>query len=418
MSTKRRRWHSRRARAFRYLQTTRSIGRGAVIGRYTILDRLGTGGMATVYSAHDTQLDRIVALKLLRPHEDVAEVRARLFREAQAMARLSHPHVVTVYDVGVAADGRVFLSMEIVGGGTLRAWLGERKRRWPQIVKVLCEAGEGLAAAHSVGIVHRDFKLENVLIGEDGRPKVTDFGVASVTLGGSRDTVVTSDRRTSVAPLAAAGSTPSGPLTIAGAAIGTPGYMAPEQYEGAEEIDERADIFAFCATLYRALYGEGPFEGVTVAEIAAATIAGHVRVTPKGSEVPIWLRRVLLRGLAVQKNARPSSMASLLAALRADPAQRRRYWLAAGTALVAGCAVVWTVHASRPAARARMSCDGLQIRRHMGQGAQRIDRERVSLDAPRLRGRYVEPHRARPRRVHGELGEGDGASVHRDARAG
>jgi tetratricopeptide (TPR) repeat protein len=320
-----------------------AIGRGTVIGRYTLLERLGAGGMATVYSAHDTQLDRIVALKLLRPHEDVAEVRARLFLEAQAMARLSHPNVVTIYDVGVASDGRVFLSMEIVGGGTLKAWLSEHKRAWPEIVKLLCEAGEGLAAAHGVGIVHRDFKLENVLIGVDGRPRVTDFGVASVTLSVPGASVTGDRRRESVPPPSA---TPSGSSTMAGAAIGTPGYMAPEQYEGFDEIDERADVFAFSATLYRALYGEGPFMGDSVTAIAAATLAGQVRPPPKGSDVPLWVRRVLLRGLASERAARPRSMPILLAELRADPARRRRRWFAAGAAVLASSAALWTVHAS------------------------------------------------------------------------
>ena len=160
--------------------------RGSVIGRYVILEPLGKGGMGAVYSAYDTQLDRRVALKLLRAArgEEPEEWRARLLREAQAMARLSHPNVVTVLRRG-RRHGWASLSLDgDVDKGTLADWLKAQKRSWREIVKVCCEAGEGLAVAHEAGIVHRDFKLENVLMGTDGRPRVTDFGVASVAIVG------------------------------------------------------------------------------------------------------------------------------------------------------------------------------------------------------------------------------------------
>jgi tRNA A-37 threonylcarbamoyl transferase component Bud32/tetratricopeptide (TPR) repeat protein len=322
------------------------LPRGSSIDRYVILEPLGKGGMGAVYSAYDPQLDRRVALKLLRapPHAETAqskeaEWRARLMREAQAMARLSHPNVVTVYDVGVTEAGRVFLAMEIVEGGTAVSWLKERKRSWREIVDLFCEAGAGLAAAHRAGMIHRDFKLDNVLIGTDGRPRVTDFGLARAADGEpsgarSRDIPVAAEPTPSSLESLSSVSL-SSPITLTGTLLGTPGYMAPEQYGTEEDIDTRADVFAFCATLYRALHGERPFAGDTVEQIAMATLNGRVRPAPKGTDVPPWLRRVLIHGMAPDRHARPGSMSEVLAALRADPVKRRRRWLAVA-AIAAG----------------------------------------------------------------------------------
>ena len=307
--------------------------RGSVIGRYVILEPLGKGGMGAVYSAYDTQLDRRVALKLLRAAQgnEPEEWRARLLREAQAMARLSHPNVVTVFDVGVDTDRQVFLSMEMVEKGTLTDWLLAQKRSWREIVEVCCEAGEGLAAAHEAGIVHRDFKLENVLMGADGRPRVTDFGVASVAIDGWSEADTPRDSASAKASLSGlewqSASSLSVPLTMTGAMLGTPGFMAPEQYDVTSDLDARADIFAFCATLYRAVYGERAFAGVSLHEIATATFKGEVRPAPKGSDVPMWLRRVLLQGLSVDPAARHASIRALLTTLRTnltEPVRRRR----------------------------------------------------------------------------------------------
>ena len=269
-----------------------------------------------------------------------------MMREAKAMARLSHPNVVTLYEVGLSGDGRIFLAMEAVDGGTVAEWLKEEKRSWRAIVAMFCQAGEGLAAAHGAGMVHRDFKPENVLLGKDGRPRVTDFGLARAEGQATEATERTMARP--VLAQAAAGSpldpasSPAGSLprlTLTGAMLGTPGYMAPEQYTNETEMDARTDIFAFCATVYRALYGERPFAGETLEEVAASTLKGTIREAPKGTLVPGWIRKVLLRGLATERDARPASMQEVLAALRADPAKRRRRWLALAGAVAAACAV-------------------------------------------------------------------------------
>jgi tetratricopeptide (TPR) repeat protein len=335
--------------------------RGTVVDRYVILDPLGNGAMGSVYSAYDPQLDRRVALKFLRrrfPSDatsgDVSPeaLTARLVREAQAMGRLSHPNVVTVYDVGLSRGG-VFLAMEIVEGGTLVAWLKENKPDWRGVLHVFCEAGEGLAAAHRAGVIHRDFKLDNVMMGTDGRPRVMDFGIARTAQQGSRAARSRSSTRPPAQPPArpielaidSGISLPGdGRLTLTGTLLGTPGYMAPEQYDTESEVDERADIFAFCATLYRALYGERAFEGQSIEEIAASTMAGRVRPAPRGNAVPAWVRRVLLQGLSVDARARPASMEDVLAALRADPAKRRRRWLAAAATAAAAAVAVAGVH--------------------------------------------------------------------------
>jgi tetratricopeptide (TPR) repeat protein/tRNA A-37 threonylcarbamoyl transferase component Bud32 len=337
------------------LNADTELPRGSAIDRYVILEPVGKGGMGHVYSAYDPQLDRRVALKLLRapPRAENAQTkenewRARLMREAQAMARLSHPNVVTVYDVGMTEAGRVFLAMEIVEGGTAVTWLKDQKRSWREIVDLFCDAGEGLAAAHRAGMIHRDFKPDNILIGTDGRPRVTDFGLARAAVNepsGARERSPPSlpPEHTPPSLEKLSSVSLSSPLTLTGTLLGTPGYMAPEQYGTDEDIDVRADVFAFCATLYKALYGERAFAGETVEQIAMSTLNGRVRPVPKGSEVPPWIRRVLLHGLAPQRQARPGSMQEVLTALRADPAKRRRRWIAAGAAVAAVCGAVVAV---------------------------------------------------------------------------
>jgi len=304
-------------------QTARLV-RGATRGRYVILGQVGEGTTGVVYAAYDPRLDRRVALKFLR-HEwtglAMAEARARLLREAQAMAQLSHPNLVAVYDAG-ELDGEVHLAMEYVEGATLRAWLDERPRSWREVLHAFLEAGRGVAAAHGAGIVHRDLKPENVMIDRHGRARVTDFGLARPSGPGG--------------VAGAAGTAPAPALTRTVALLGTPAYMAPEQLRG-EAVDHRADQFGFCVALHEALHGERPFAGDTLEELAAAASAGKVRPAPRGSGVPPWIRRVLLRGLAPDPAARFPSLDALLSALGRDPARARARW--AGVALLGLLAV-------------------------------------------------------------------------------
>ncbi|MFP2964418.1 protein kinase domain-containing protein, partial [Myxococcus sp. 1LA] len=250
-----------------------SLERGTAVGRYLVLERLASGGMGVVYSAYDPELDRRVALKLLRVAAlglEAEQGRAHLLHEAQAMARVSHPHVVPVYDVGTFGP-QVFLTMELVDARTLRPWLKAEPRSWRQVLALFLDAGRGLAAAHAAGVVHGDFKPENLLVGQDGRVRVTDFGLA-------RNANPLDD----VSPLSG----------------GTPAYMAPEQMEAPAPADARSDQFAFCVALYEALHGERPFAATTPHELLAEVRAGKVRPAPRGTQVPPWLRRVLLRGLS------------------------------------------------------------------------------------------------------------------------
>jgi eukaryotic-like serine/threonine-protein kinase len=315
-----------------------TLPRGAALGRYIVIDRLGGGGMGVVYSAYDPELDRKLAVKLLKP--EAAADQTRLLREARAMARLSHPNVIAVHDVG-ALDGRVFVAMELVDGVTLSDWLTETTRDWRDVVSLFVQAGRGLAAAHAVGLVHRDFKPANVLVGRDGRVRVVDFGLARAV--GSADAA-------SAEPLAAGQSAEASPslsrspslhetLTRTGALLGTPTYMAPEMWQG-RAADARTDQFSFAVALYRALWNTRPFgEGDDAGAIGREVVAGRLRPPPKDSRVPAWLRDVVLRGLASAPEARWPSMDAMLAGLEHDPARRRRLVLAGAGALAAAAAV-------------------------------------------------------------------------------
>ena len=307
------------------------LPQGAKLGRYVVIDRVGAGGMGIVYAAYDPELDRKVALKVLRSalkkHAGRNDQRARLIREAQAMAKLSHPNVITVHDVGTF-EGQVFLAMEFIEGGTLGQWLSKKRRSWREILTVFRAAGEGLQSAHEGGLVHRDFKPDNVLMGTDGRVLVTDFGLARPAAGntGRFDSV---------------GSSPSGQallqasLTQTGALVGTPAYMAPEQLR-AKATDALTDQFSFCVTLYEALYGERPFQGHTLVELVHNVTAGNIRPVPRDAAVPRWLRRAVQRGLQIEAKDRYPSMHGLLVALRRDPWRQWRRWgtVAAPTVLL------------------------------------------------------------------------------------
>ncbi len=365
------------------------LPRGTCVGRYVVIDRIGQGGMGVVYRAYDPELDRPLALKLVAALDDEATgaKRDRLLREAQALARLQHPNVIAVHDVGVFR-GDVFIAMELVDGLTLRAWLRDKPRRQREIVDAFLAAGEGLAAAHRAGLVHRDFKPDNVIVGNDGRVRVLDFGLARDAARGDGHTsqprpLVDSEKldvtiddkpsakaevtqpRRELPPLATPeppssqssggpGNLLATPLTRSDAVLGTPRFMAPEQGLGLK-ADARADQFSFCVALYHALYDAYPYPR-TADEATAHADAWKLGEPPAGSTVPRWLRAVLVRGLAERPADRWGSMEELIAALRADPAARRqRLWrLAAVVVVVASlAAVAGVLHRQRVA-----SCAG------------------------------------------------------------
>ncbi|MEO1084733.1 MAG: serine/threonine-protein kinase [Acidobacteriota bacterium] len=302
------------------------VRRGAALGRYTVLEAIGTGGMGNVFAAWDPELQRRVAVKVL--HADLmlsdAESRRRaherLRLEAQAAARLNHPNVVTMHDVG-SVDDRIFIAMELVQGQTLKSWAKE-PRPWRQTLEVYRGAGRGLAALHKAGLVHRDFKPGNVMMAEDGQVKILDFGLA---------TGIGAELAEGSAPPAAAGiATPAPRLTSVGKRLGTPRYMSPEQVLG-QTIDRRSDQFSFCVSLYEALYGELP---------AADGAGGGAPKGPQSPErrpleppldtvVPRRVHRVLERGLRVDPEERYPSMDELIAELRVESPARRHRTLAA-----------------------------------------------------------------------------------------
>ncbi|HWO27042.1 MAG TPA: protein kinase [Kofleriaceae bacterium] len=282
------------------------------IGRFLLLRQVGSGAMSAVYAAYDAELDRRVAVKLL--HAPLAPRDERLRREAQAMARLSHPNVVAVHEIG-RWEGQLFIAMELVKGQTLEAWRDAGRRTWQEIVEVLLQAGRGLAAAHALGLVHRDFKPANVMVGEDGRARVLDFGLVRVAEpagarkkngGGGGDG----------AALAAVSPANGGSLTATGARVGTPAYMAPEQRAGIA-ADARSDQFSFCVTLYEALFDLRP------GSISAESRARRER------RVPARLARAIDRGLADDPLARWPSMGHLLGELERQREAPRRWRVSA-----------------------------------------------------------------------------------------
>lgn len=307
------------------------LTRGDVIGRYVVVEKLGAGGMGVVYSAYDPELDRRIALKLLNPRgggSKASRGRARLIREAQALAKLNHTNVVTVHDVG-EHEGRVFLAMEYVEGATLGTWIAKGPHPWREVIEVLSAAGRGLTAAHDVDMTHRDFKPDNVMLTGAGltrRVVVMDFGLATAPSTPEDSSEVETSASSSLAA-----SVDLDSLTRTGTAMGTPAYMAPEQHTGT--ADQHADQFSFCVTLYQALYGARPFAGTTVPELLAAAIYGDVRPAPPGSAVPHWVREAVLRGLEAEPGARWPTIGALIDALHDNPSRRR--WLAAGAVGIA-----------------------------------------------------------------------------------
>jgi serine/threonine-protein kinase len=281
--------------------------RGTTVDEQYRIDRvLGHGAMGVVYLARDLRLEREVAIKLARERSPIAL--ARSSREALALARLSHPNVVVIHQVG-EVDGRVYVAMEHVAGVTARAW-AEQPRSVREIVQLYVSVGEGLAAAHAAGLVHRDFKPDNVLVGTDGRARVADFGLARAPESSASGSAASTDK------VLATGT---------GTVAGTPAYMAPEQYRG-EDVDARADQFAFCASLWEALHRTRPFAGDTSETICAAIETGEPKrgEPERARRIPRHIERALRRGLAADREARWPSLAPLLEELRRDPARKRR----------------------------------------------------------------------------------------------
>jgi len=338
-------------------------GRGSTLGRYLVLDLLGRGGLGRVFSAYDPELDRKVAIKLLEPHalRGAADLRTRLVREAQALAKVRHPNVVAVHDVGVVGD-QVFVAMELVDGTTLREWLLAKERDWTEIRDVFVAVARGLAAVHAAGLVHRDVKPTNILIGRDpqgahgyGRVQVADLGLARAL---DRDAGA-GERPLAASPRMAA---LDDSLTASGAVMGTPAYMAPEQHRG-ERVDARADQFGFCIALFEALHGTRPFAGSTSEQLFAAAASGAF-VDVQARRVPGWLRRVALRGLAAEPSDRHGSMQDVVVALQHDRSTRRRRASVAALALVLGGAGLWgfvVAPALAPGPAARDAVDALAI---------------------------------------------------------
>ncbi len=304
---------------------------GSTLGRYRIERELGAGGMGVVYVAFDGDLERRVALKVLRADDDHAA--KRLLREARAMARLSHPNVVTVHEVG-SAGGRDYVAMELVDGTTLGDWLRAGRRGVDEVIAAFESAGRGLAAAHHAGVVHRDFKPHNILRSQAGRVCVTDFGLArSAEPDAVTDPLAVTQSLSDVAA-SSSGSTssPLSGLTRTGAVLGTPAYMAPEQW-GGQAVTPATDQFAFCVALWEALVGKRPFEGPTLEELKRQVTAG-----PRFDQIdglPRNVRDVLRRGLSPEPEKRWPTMDALLAHL-APAARPSRRWLAVGGLAVVG----------------------------------------------------------------------------------
>ncbi len=303
------------------------------IGRYIVIKRIGAGGMGVVYAAYDDKLDRKVAVKLLRPGfgSVTRTARQRLLREAQAIARLSHRSVIQIYEVGTHED-EVFLAMEYVEGSTLKQW--QPSRDWREILELYRDAGRGLCAAHAASIVHRDFKADNVLVRvSDHAVRVVDFGLARTD--GQPDLGIDPQ-----APLEAI--EPS--LTHTGVIMGTPAYMAPEQHL-ARATDPRTDQYAFCSSLFEALYGYRAFSGERLEELRANVLEGIVEAAPRYTTVPPRIHRALTRGLSVDPDARFATMEALLVALELpNPAKpwRRAAWGAGLFSLALGGSMLWS----------------------------------------------------------------------------
>ncbi|MBX7078078.1 MAG: serine/threonine-protein kinase [Nannocystaceae bacterium] len=283
-----------------------------VAGRYELHAEIGAGGMGVVRRAWDRELQRVVALKFLRvgPRPDAAFAR-RLVQEAQALAQLAHPNVVAVYDVGPAEDA-YYVAMEYIRGADVPQWLARERRAWHEIVAVFVQAAHGLAAAHDAGLVHRDVKPSNLVLGEDGRVRVVDFGLALA-------------RRTTPAAARDDDASPPWPgaITPPGSVLGTPGYTAPEQLAG-RAADAASDQFAWCVSLFEALWQRRPFEPTALHRAATGAALPRPPTPPLHDPVPRWLMPILRRGLQADPAQRWPSMRALATAIERRLARRGR----------------------------------------------------------------------------------------------
>ncbi|KIG18757.1 Serine/threonine kinase PKN8 [Enhygromyxa salina] len=326
---------------------------GVQVDRFVLLERIGAGGMGQVYAAWDEHLARRVALKLLRNATEKSHV--RLLREAQAQARVSHPNVVPIYEAGVD-QGRLWLAMEYVEGATLRDWYPSAPT-WEAVLAVLIECGRGLEAAHQAGLVHRDFKPANVMIGADGRPRVLDFGLARGIEGGPLASFDLSSHDEEVT-WSSGSSESRGMLdrsvTVQGRLLGTPAYMAPEQYEG-QRADVLSDQFSFCVAAYECLFRQRPFSGKTLGELSRVITEGVPNPIPRDTKVPRRICEALLRGLAVDPGSRWPSMSALLDQLERTAKPERRWMWGSVAVAVLGLGVALGVAVADAEAPAQCS---------------------------------------------------------------
>lgn len=304
--------------------------RGDQLSRYVIIGTLGRGSMGVVYTAYDPDLARTVAVKVVRHRtldkSGLPGLRARLLREAQGLAQLSHPNVVSIYDAGTDG-GEFYIAMELIDGVSLRRWMVREQPAVDDVVRIFACCARGLAAAHRRGLVHRDFKPENVLVADDGRVLVSDFGLVR-----PHGDTPEPDSRTP-GPMSM-----SVDLTRDGDLVGTPAYMAPEQLAGAP-ASPRTDQYALCSALFEALYGRRPFGGRAPTSSLRRAKQRGLR-TPLPSEarrmvlgglergatgpVPQWLRMVVERGLEPGPSQRYASMDVIADILDRTPVRRRR----------------------------------------------------------------------------------------------
>ncbi|HEX8107253.1 MAG TPA: serine/threonine-protein kinase, partial [Kofleriaceae bacterium] len=380
------------------------------LGRYIITERIAGGGMGIVYRAEDPELHRKVALKVLHPRQlGDARARARMLAEARALARLDHPSVVKIHDV-LTIDDQIVLVMALVEGVTLAAWESAAPRSWREVVRAYAQAGDGLAAAHALDIIHRDFKPANAILGDDGQVRVLDFGLARLADAGDPgaplgrpDPAASGADDTTRSP-SAAGSGPTihglggttlgalgGPadpivrgLTATDEVVGTLNYISPEQLAG-QPASHASDQFSFCVALHRAVEGVPPFAGADVASRLRCIRSGAIqRATDR--RVPAWLRVVLARGLSSDPVTRFPSMAALLAALRRPRGLRRWRVPLAAAAMAGAFAIAFTGRSSLAALES--PCDGgvreIAVIWGAAQRA-RLDAALRAIDTPDLR---------------------------------
>ncbi|WP_394846264.1 serine/threonine-protein kinase [Pendulispora brunnea] len=354
------------------------LASGTVVGRYVIVRALGRGGMGAVMLAYDLELARDVALKILHTKVASEQARLRMMREARAMARLSHPNIVAIYDVGTH-DGNIYLAMEYIEGDTLQTWLKTPHSR-REVLSVMKQAGRGLRAAHEAGIVHRDFKPANVLIAKDGRVRVLDFGIARTDGSYASHESVPAPSGPNLAPsgepetspsstgMAVGASSVSEPasddkLTQEGHILGTVGYLAPEAIALAgSKMDARSDVFSFCVTLWRALYGVSPFRSESLDDYLLAVHTSSLR-RPPGKGVPTWLHDVVRKGLHPDPSQRFGSMDELLRALDANPWRAR---VAGSLVVLAAIAAVLGTLQHRRSLRVACEEEGAALATHWG----------------------------------------------------